>query len=268
MILQGKCALVTGASSGIGLEIARELARLKADLVLVSRSAGKLNSIADEISKEQGVSVKVIPIDLSKSGAAVDLHRKCLEQKLKIDILVNNAGVGLFGIANEQDLEQTLSMINLNVSSLVELSILFSRDMVKCGYGRIMNVGSMVGYMSVPFFAAYAATKSFVRSFSISHRAELKGTGVTVTSLEPGFVKTNFDKAANAVHGKYAALSAANGMGARQVARIGVKALLKKKSYVVAGFHNWVASRIIVFLPKPWLSNLIFSLISGLIGKK
>ncbi len=268
MDLSNKKALVTGASSGIGLEMAIVLASMKCSLVLVSRSTDKLNKLKKEIIKKYHVVVDVVPADLSKRGSAEMLYKKCLKMKLQVDILVNNAGVGLFGTACCQELGKTMDMVDLNVSSLTALSILFARDMSIRKYGRILNVGSMVGYMPMPFFAAYGATKSYVKNFSLALRAELKGTGVTVTCLEPGFVKTNFDKAAEVTHGKYAAFSEASGMDARTVAQIGVKALLRRKAFVVAGFKNKISAWVVSIVPKTWIAAVFFGFIKKLIGSK
>jgi short-subunit dehydrogenase len=261
-------ALVTGASSGIGFEIAHELASRKIHLILVSRSRKKLESLAQDLEKRHGIRTFVMPADLSRPGEAERLFQACTRKKLAVDILVNNAGVGLFGLANEQDLERTVAMIQLNVVSLTVLSILFSRQMKERGRGYILNVGSLVGHMPVPFFAAYSATKAYVRSFSFSHRTELGPFGVSVTNLEPGFVRTNFDKAADATHDRYAALSAAGGMSARSVAKLAVKALLGRKAVVVAGFHNWLASKIIYLLPKRLIAAMIHAMIKRILGRK
>lgn len=267
-IESGLTALVTGASSGIGLEIANELASRKIDLILVSRSKKKLESLAQDLGKKYGIRAYVIPSDLSSCGEAERLYQACAKKKLAVDILVNNAGVGLFGLANEQELERTTAMINLNVVALTTLSILFSEAMKKKGRGYILNVGSLVGHMPVPFFAAYSATKAYVKSFSVSHRAELKPFGISVTNLEPGFVRTNFDKAADATHDKYAAISAASGMTASAVAKIGVKAMFRRRPTVVAGVHNWFATKIIYLLPKKLIATLTHGMIKRILGRK
>lgn len=257
-------ALVTGASSGIGMEMARELARHGYPLVLASRNLQKLEEFARELSSAYSVKVECIQSDLSRPGAAAKLHQDCIDRKLDIAYLLNNAGVGLFGTVLDQSVESLTSMVHLNVTSLAELSALFARDMAAKGFGRILNTGSMVGAMAVPYFAGYSSSKSFVNNFSIALRAEMKPHGVRVTCLMPGFVKTGFDQAAGAGETKYGKVSAMSGMTPDKVARCGVKAMLKGKAKAVPGIGNRISLALVGLIPKKWIAGIAYTFIKRL----
>jgi len=178
--------LITGASSGIGYEMARLLAAKGFDLVLVARRIEKLTSLKNELEKMHKINVHPIQKDLSQVSQAVDLFEEIKQRKLEVTMLVNNAGRGAYGNFSDTDLEMEMQMIALNVSSLVCLTKLFLQDMLIRKKGKIMNVASLLSFLPFPYYTVYSATKSFVLSFSETLAAELEGTGVVVTTLCPG----------------------------------------------------------------------------------
>lgn len=190
-------ALITGASSGIGKELARYHASLGGDLIITARREAALNALKTELEKEYAIRVDVIAMDLSGSDAAKQLHSKVTHAGHSIDILINNAGFGGHGTVLDRDVDADLSMIDLNVSALVTLTHLFGADMAAKGGGKILNVGSIAGFMPGPNQAAYFASKAFVNSFSQAVDQELRSKGVTSTVLAPGYVETEFAKSAN-----------------------------------------------------------------------
>jgi len=188
-------ALVTGASSGIGREFARYHARRGGDLVITARRAAELDALKKELEDAHDIKVSSIPLDLGGAGAAAELYKALDGQR--IDILINNAGFGGQGAFIDRDLQKDLAMIDLNVRALVGLTHMIARDMVAQGGGKILNVSSTAAYMPGPLQATYFATKAYVSSFSQALDAELRGKGVTVTALEPGYVETEFAKTAD-----------------------------------------------------------------------
>lgn len=227
--MRGKTALVTGASSGIGLQLARLHAREGGNLVLVARRAERLEELAAEIEEAHDVDVSVIVSDLSLHGAAQALYDRCETQDLQIDVLINNAGFGGHGKFIERDLDRDRAMMQLNMVALSELCHLFIPGMVEREWGRVLNVGSTAGFLPGPLQAVYFASKAYVNSFSQALAQELKGTGVTVTVLCPGPVATEFEKAAD-LEGLGAFKLAA---GAKGVARKGYRAMLRGQLLVV-----------------------------------
>ena len=237
--------LLTGASSGIGYEMANQLAAKKLNLILVARTETKLQQMKAELTNKYGILVHYFVADLSDVNAAKDLYKNVQQQNLLVTHLVNNAGVGNYGNFIETSLEEELSMIQLNISSLVVLTKLFAKDMVSRKSGRIMNISSLVAFLPFPYFAVYSSTKAFVKAFSETLAAELDGTGVIVTSLYPGTVDAGFttDKmqATN--------LHKSKPMHPKEVAVQGVKHLLSGKGKKVVGFENWFNSKLPRFMP-------------------
>src|SRR5215472_4651948 len=192
-------ALVTGASTGIGYELARVLAANGHPLVIVARDREKLNALAGELQSEYGVPVGVFARDLSEPGAAEALWSEVSGSKIKIDILVNNAGVGAYGEFQNTSLEELERMQMLNVVALTSLTRLALPEMLTRKSGKILNVASVVGYQpGGPRMAVYYATKAYVLSFSKGLAGELDGTGVSVTALSPGLTKSSFEERAGA----------------------------------------------------------------------
>jgi len=260
-----KYALVTGASGGIGKEFANRLAAEGWAVVLVGRNADTLEAVKAGLPGANGSDAVVIPCDLSKPGAAERLYAACAEKGLRVEMLVNNAGSGVFGESLDLAPAALEAMVNLNVSALTNLCALFGKDMKARGSGRILNVGSFAGLNATPYFASYAATKSYVNAYSLALRAELKASGVVVTCLLPGYVRTGFDDNAGVQSEAYRKFSNANSLGADEVAAIGLKALSRGEASIIAGARNRFAAAMFGLLPraaapaimKPFLDRLV-----------
>jgi short-subunit dehydrogenase len=199
----------------------------------------------------------MIVADLSAQGAAQSLHSACRERGLAVELLINNAGSGLFGLCHELSIEKTEAMLGLNIVALSSLCALFARDMGAAGGGRILNVGSLAGNFALPYFAAYAASKSYVLSFSLALRAELKKSGIGVSCLLPGYVKTGFDEAAGITSPAYRSFSESAGMSADAVAKAGLSALDADRPFTVAGFGNKAAALFGRLLPRSAMPALV-----------
>jgi len=228
-------ALVTGASSGIGVEIARELAGRGWPVILVARRQERLAALADRIGAEHGVDAKCFAHDLAQPGAGQALFDAVVEADLPVEILVNNAGFGVQGRFVEQEFEAIERMVRLNVLTLTELTHCFVRPMVDSGRGYVMQVASAAAFLPSPYVAAYAATKHYVKAFGEAIRFELRRTGVSVTTLYPGITRTEFNAVAAA---KTPPLMNLSILSAEAVARAGVRAMLKRKRSVVPGLIN------------------------------
>ncbi|MBN2369832.1 MAG: SDR family oxidoreductase [Vicinamibacteria bacterium] len=228
-------ALVTGASGGIGYELGREFARNGFDLALVARNQARLAEVARELEGQFDIRAVILPADLSDPEAPAELFRETQRRSMAVDALVNNAGFGDSGAFAACDWEIQRQMMQLNIVSLVQLTRLFLPVMLERRKGRILNVGSTASFAPVPNMCVYGATKAFVLSFSDALRAELQGTGVTVTALCPGVTSTRFAERAKTEN---ALLVRFGGMTAADVARAGYDALAKGKARVVPGWLN------------------------------
>lgn len=233
--------LITGASFGIGYEIAQILAAQKFNLILVARRIEILQKMQHELSNIHGVEIQCFEVDLSIPHEAIDLFENVKRAGLTVSHLVNNAGFGGYGSLLETSLDEEMDMINVNVSSLMVLTKLFAQDMAKRGEGRIMNVASILSFIPFPYYSVYSATKSFVLAFSETTAAELEGTGVDVTALCPGTVETDFHTPEMR---KTNAMSANKPVSAKVVAQAGVQLLLTGKGKKVVGFNNWFISQL------------------------
>jgi len=243
-------ALVTGASGGIGKEFALLLAAEGKPLVLVGRNSRRLDAVKAELAGSRVEETVIIPCDLSEPGAAGRLHAACAEKGLVVDMLINNAGSGLFGLAIDIDPQGIEAMVNLNITALTNLCSLFGRDMREQGKGDILNVGSFAGLNATPFFASYAATKSYVLYYSLALRAELAQAGINVCCLMPGYVRTDFDANAGIESDRYKDFSQSNSMGAAEVARVGLEALARRRASVIAGARNRLAACLFNLMPR------------------
>ncbi len=239
-------ALITGASSGIGKEIALNLAERGIDLVLVGRNSERMYELEKRINGK--VDVDIIQIDLSIIGSADELHRTIIEQGHLIDILVNNAGFGLFGKNNDFKTEMLEKMLVLNMITPTMLCRLFSVEMAQRGMGYILNVASTASFQPIPYFSSYAASKSYLRSFSKSLHYELKNKGVIVTCLSPGPTDTNFFEVALSGE-RFPLFKGKPLMSPHQVAEIGINALFNKKASVTAGMFNKIFRFILPAIP-------------------
>jgi short-subunit dehydrogenase len=225
-------ALITGASAGIGREIARILAR-DHDLVLTARRETELRALAAELAP---ATCHVMPFDLADPAAARKISDAVNAAGLSIDVLVNNAGFGDHGPFAEADLVKMLRMIQVNITALTELTGLVLPGMLERKKGRILNVGSVAGFQPGPLMAVYYATKAYVNSFSEALANEVAGTGVTATCLAPGATESEFDAAAGMPPRRSTALNAV--ADARSVAEAGVRAMMRGQRLVVTGLRN------------------------------
>jgi hypothetical protein len=232
--------LLTGASSGIGYEMAKLLARKNYNLILVARSEDKLLTLQQELKNQFNIDVTYFSYDLSEPNSAQNLYDK-IKGKYIVSGLINNAGFGDYGNFVEMPLKKDEEMIALNITTLVGLTKLFGADMVKAGKGRIMNVASLLSFLPFPYYSVYSATKSFVLAFTETVSAELQGTGVTVTALCPGTVETNFHTDGMR---KTNAMIANKPMSAEIVAKAGVELFLNGKGKKIVGFMNWFLSNL------------------------
>lgn len=189
---RGQTVLITGASGGIGRELARIFAGHHFDLVLVSRNEKKLESLKEELESRFGVKASVIPMDLAQEDAAKKIHEETERRGIEIDQLVNNAGAGKVGTVTDTDPDVMTDLIHMNITAVTLLCRLYGHDMAARGHGRILNVASITAYAANPYFNVYGPSKSYVLYLSETMRGELRGSGVTVTALCPGPTKTNW----------------------------------------------------------------------------
>jgi short-subunit dehydrogenase len=246
--LDGKTALVTGASSGLGLDFSRELAaRGCKRLVLVARREDLLKQLQGEL-QQRGTEVSVVSLDLTAVGAPQALHDLMRQQGLAVDVLVNNAGFGLFGKELDIPWERTQQMLQLNMLCLTQLSKLFGRDMAKRGNGYLLQIASTGAYQPTPTYAAYAATKSYVLSYGEALNYELRGSGVSCTVISPGVTATEFLKVSGQKPTWYHRLTM---MSSAEVARAGVDRMLARRASSVIGWVNWLAAFSVRLLPRP-----------------
>ena len=246
-------ALVTGASSGIGAELARVLARHGHDLALVGRRAERLEALADDIATGGRPRPIVIALDLSSPGACAQLGQALARENATPAILVNNAGFGLVGEARTLDSAEQLQMIDLNVRILSELTFGCLPALV-AARGRILNVASVAGFLPGPGMAVYYATKAFVVSFSEALYAELAASGVTVSVLCPGVTRTGFQARAGFAE---ASLDAIPGMSARAVAEAGYAGMMAGRRRIVPGLSNKMMLAILNLVPNAWLLPVV-----------
>ena len=241
-------ALITGASGGIGYELAKLFAKDRCNLVLVARSAGKLTRFADELRREFGISAKAIPLDLTAVSAPQDLFDQLQRESVAVDILVNNAGYGVLGEFAKVSLEDILGQIQLNITALTHLSKLFVGPMIERRSGKILNVASTAGFQPGPLMSVYYATKAYVISFSEALANELDGSGVTVTCLCPGATDTGFQSRAGLENTLL--FKKLRPMDARTVARDGYRGLMAGKPIVISGLRNWLLAESLRFSPR------------------
>ncbi|MCR6655324.1 MAG: SDR family oxidoreductase [Opitutus sp.] len=231
-----KTVLVTGASSGIGYELAREFARNGHDLVLVAPSETELNTIAEDFIRDHNIDVTVVAADLRESEAPDEVFDQLEASGIEVDILVNNAGFGARGKFHEITLEKDIGMIRLNIEAVVRLTKLFLPPMLERGHGRILNVASIAGFEPGPMLAVYHASKAFVLSLTEALATELEDTGVTATALCPGPTDTDFFPKAGMVETN--AFQKANVMAPQEVATLAYPALMRAERVFVPGAMN------------------------------
>jgi short-subunit dehydrogenase len=247
-------ALITGASNGIGLELAKIHASKGGDLVLVARNKARLEELKFELENRYKVKVHTIGKDLSAINAAKEVYDETMQYKLRIDYLINNAGFGDFGMFTETDWNKELQMINLNITTLTHFTKLYLQDMVKRKSGKIMNVASTAAFQSGPTMAVYFATKAYVLSFSEAVDNEVRNQGVSVTTLCPGATESGFQAAAameesNLVKGKKLPSS-------KEVAEYGYRAMMQGQTVAIHGMMNWILANSVRFIPRAWVVKI------------
>jgi uncharacterized protein len=244
-------ALVTGATSGIGYELASLFAQHGYNLVIVSRNEKRALSAAEEFRRIGAPQVTMIVQDLFKPGAADEIHAITREKNIGVDVLVNNAGMGCYGYFRDTDLHKELGIIQLNISSLVHMTKLYMADMLKGEGGKILQVASIASYAPLPLMAVYGASKAFILSFTDALIDELKGTNVSMTALIPGVTDTDFFRKAGAENTR----AAQEGIDPAEVAKIGFDALLRGEHHAVA---KNIRSQIFMsqFLPNEQLARM------------
>lgn len=241
-------ALITGASRGIGLELAKQCAMHGHDVVLVARSQDALEAAAGTIEGRYGVHAAVVPADLSSPDAPPEIFASMLEQKIEIGLLINNAGFGLGGVFLETDLERELDMIQVNIAAPTQLTKLFLAPMVKRRSGRIMNVASTAAFQPGPLMSVYYATKAYLLSFSEAIAEELRDTGVTITALCPGATATDFAETAQVSNTRlFRKLGVAD---AENIARYGYKAMMRGDRVAIPGWRDKLMVQSERFVPR------------------
>jgi len=241
-------ALITGASNGIGLELAKIHASKGGDLVLVARNKSKLDELKSELEKQFGVSVYTIGKDLSAINSAQEVFEETNMHNIQIDYLINNAGFGDFGMFTETDWDKELQMINLNITTLTLFTKLYLKEMVKRRSGKIMNVASTAAFQSGPTMSVYCATKAYVLSFTEAVSNEVSDKGITVTALCPGATETGFQTAGGMDESKL--FKGKKLPSAKQVADYGYKSMIKGKTVAIHGIMNNIMSNSIRFMPR------------------
>ncbi len=257
--MAGRVTLITGASAGIGYELARIFARSGKRLALVARRADRLQSLADEIVAAGGERPIIIACDLRKGDACEIIRTALASYEVEIEYLVNNAGFGLFGEAAALDQSEQLAMIDVNTRVLTELCLCFANQVVSAR-GGILNVASLAGFLPGPRMAVYYATKAYVLSFSEALHGELAPKGVRVTALCPGPVPTEFQDLAGIKPGID---SAVLGVSAAGVAQAGFDGLMAGKRLVLPGLGMKVIPFLLRFVPRGVVLGLVSRIQGG-----
>lgn len=247
-------ALITGASGGIGLELARLCAKGGHDIILVARRQEKLEEIGKYLSGMYNVRSEIIVADLIKPDAPQAIYDAVEKLGLSVDVLINNAGFGQWGLFGRADLTRQLEMIQVNITALTALTRLFMPRMVTQRKGRILNVASLAGFLPGPLMAVYYASKAYVLHFSEAIANELKGTGITVTALCPGPVPTGFSEVAGS--GQTNLFNTPGVLEAGPVAEAGYKGMMRGKAVVIPGLQNKFSALSLRFGPR-WLVRRI-----------
>ena len=241
-------ALITGASGGIGLCLARELAKRKIDLLLIARTGDKLSTICNELKEEFNIKADYLSIDLSEINAVELVMRWLHEKSYSVNILINNAGYGIWGTVESTSPAQLNNMMQLNMNVVVNLSRALIPELKKQEKSYILNVASTAAYQAVPTLTTYAASKAFVVLFTRGLRMELKETSISVTCLSPGATSTNFIDRAGMDSMKEKAEKFS--MKPAVVAKIAINGMFRGKSEILPGFVNWISVQLTYLMPK------------------
>ncbi len=239
----GRWCLVTGASSGIGAEFARQLAALGMHCVIVARREERLRALAQELEAAHGTRCEIVLADLSQPHAGRDLLAEVARRGIEVELLVNNAGIGMVSSVEKTDVERALRLIQVNVAGLTEITLVAAKEMIRRGHGGIINIGSLVSFQPVAYMGVYAASKAYVLHFSEALWAELRSRGVTVTTLCPGTTRTEFFD-----HSGVPGWAERNrGAHVEKVVRTGLEAFDSGRQYVVSGWTNYLVSLAVRF---------------------
>ncbi len=250
-----KTALITGASSGIGLELAHIFAREGHNLLITARREERLAELKKELEEKHSITVHIFSTDLAKRESPEKLFAFCKENSLSIDFLVNNAGVGDYGLFHESDWKRQEAIIDLNIKSLTHLTHLFLPSMVQKDQAYIMNVASTAAFQPGPLMSNYYASKHYVLAFSEAIANELYGTGVTVTTLCPGPTESEFQEHSNMEKSKlFDRFPVAT---SKEVAEYGYKAMMKGKRVAVYGVPNKLASKLSPLFPRRFVTAVV-----------
>jgi hypothetical protein len=253
--MKGKTALITGASGGIGEELAKQMAAKGYDLILVARTQSKLEDLATNLSGSFKIQVKVMALDLSSPDATKSMLRELEAQQLKVDVLVNNAAFGDYGEFVNSDPLKIEQMIYLNILSLTMLTRALLPKMLEHKWGRVMNVASTAAFMPGPLMSVYYASKAYVLSLSEAISEELKGTGVSVTALCPGPTETGFQARADMKDSKL--VKSRRLMSVSEVVKHGVAAMENGQRVVIPGFINQVQAFMPKLLPRAIVPSIV-----------
>jgi uncharacterized protein len=243
-----RTALITGASGGIGYELAKLFAHDQYNLVLVARSGGKLSQFADELQRQFGIAVKPVVADLVAPSAPQRLFDQLQSEGISIDFLVNNAAYGKYGDFAAMPIEEITGQIELNIAVLTSLTRLLVPHMIARRYGKILNVASTAGFQPGPLMAVYYASKAYVISLSEALANELQGSGVTVSCLCPGATDTGFQGRAGVENSRL--FKQFGPMDAKTVARDGYRALMKGRTLVISGLKNRLLAESVRIVPR------------------
>jgi len=253
------CVLITGATAGIGYELAKLYAKDENNLVLVARDGERLKKVKDKLEL-YNIKVYTIALDLSEDNSCEKVLDFVNKKNLSVDILINNAGIGSFGYLNEIEMERELKLIDVNIRALTELTKMFLPSMIEQGEGAIMNVASTAAFCAGPKMATYYASKSYVLNFTEALYEELKGSEIKVSCLCPGPVKTNFQEKSG-IRKSEAAKKAL--MTPKEVAEIAYRDFKKGKLIIVPGFKNKLIIRINKLIPRSFSRKIILMMNKG-----
>lgn len=253
------CVLITGATTGIGYELAKLYAKDENNLILVARDEERLKEVKDEL-EFYNIKVYTIALDLSEDNSCEKVLDFVNKKNLSVDILINNAGMGSFGYLSEIEMESELKLIDVNIRALTELTKIFLPSMIEHGEGAIMNVASTAAFCAGPKMATYYASKSYVLNFTEALYEELKGSEIKVSCLCPGPVKTNFQEKSG-IKKKESAKKAL--MTPKDVAKVAYKDFKKGKLIIIPGFKNKLIIKLNKLIPRSLSRKIILMMNKG-----
>lgn len=249
--------MITGASGGIGRQLAYHFAEDGYSLVLVARSKEKLEELKKELENNYSISVLISIKDLSKQKEALKLYDEIKQQRITVQFLVNNTGFGLYGAFIETSWAEEADMIDLNIKTLTYLTKLFLPEMVERNEGRILNIASVASFLPGPLLAVYYATKAYVLSFTEALENELKDTNITISALCPGPTKTGFSDRANLSSSK---LFESGALHVEDVAKVGYEQFMRGKTIIILGAKFKVATMLPRFFPRKLITKVVRSM--------